>query len=58
MEDSIEYTYLKEIELNALLDAAGVCRWYGPGSETPETLDDREGLHRIMAELYRKGVLD
>lgn len=58
MEDSIVYTYLKEIELNALLVAAGVCRWYGPGSEAPDTLDDREDLHRIMAELYRKGVLD
>ena len=58
MEDNTMYTYLKEIELNALLCAAGVERWYGPGSDSTDTLKDREDLHRIMAELYRKGVLD
>lgn len=58
MGNDIVYTYLKETELNALLNAAGVSSWYGPGFEDRGRLESREDMHRLMTELYRKGALD
>ncbi len=56
----IEYEsyYLKEAEWKLLLAGIGITAWYGLDSGGTETEKMKEDVHRILAGLYQKEVID
>lgn len=53
-----ESYYLKESEWKLLLAGIGIRAWYGFGSERNETGKTEADLHRMLADLYQKHVID
>lgn len=56
----IEYEsyYFKELEWKFLLAGIGITAWYGFGSERNETEKTEIDMHRILADLYQKHIID
>lgn len=56
----IEYEsyYLKETEWKLLLAGIGITAWFGLDSGKTETEKKEEEIHRILAGLYQKEVID